>query len=87
MESIQDQLIQEIRKTPASLQQQILDFVRFLNQHHSRPTQENIEHHELLSVEDDPIVGIYAGSPNLSEQSEDILEADIQTESGWTWKA
>lgn len=87
MESIQDQLIQEIRKTPVSLQQQVLDFVRFLNQQHSRPAQEDIQYHEPLSVEDDQIVGIYEGSPNLSEQSEDILEVDIQTESGWTWKA
>lgn len=42
---------------------------------------------ELLAVDDDPIVGLYAGSPDLSSNAEDILAAEIQPQSGWTNKA
>ena len=40
MQSLQEQLIQEICKTPSSLLQQILDFVRFLNQRYQQPIPE-----------------------------------------------
>lgn len=39
-----------------------------------------------LAVDDDPIVGSYAGSPDLASRSEDILRAEIQPQSGWTIK-
>ena len=41
---------------------------------------------ELLDVDEDPIVGLYSGSPNLATNAEDILAAEIQPESGWTNK-
>lgn len=34
----------------------------------------------------DPLVGLFAGSPDLSEQAESILERDIKQASGLTWK-
>lgn len=86
MNSIQDQLFQELRNTPPGLFQQILDFVRFLKQQHTQtlpldsPTP-------IVPLEDDPIVGLYSGSPDLSERAEEILVADIQEYSGWTWKS
>jgi hypothetical protein len=42
----------------------------------------NIERN--LRVEDDPIVGLYEGSPDLSVRDEDILLSEIQTYSGWS---
>jgi len=39
-----------------------------------------------LTVEDDPIVGMYSGSPDLSIRAEEILEQEIHHQSGWTWK-
>lgn len=33
----------------------------------------------------DPLIGLFAGSTNLSTQSEEILQQEI-TRSGWTWK-
>lgn len=36
MESIQEQLINEIHKTPSPLLQEVLDFVLFLNQKYSQ---------------------------------------------------
>ncbi len=46
-------------------------------QSHNRP---------ILEVEDDPIVGFYAGNPNLASNAENILAAEIQPQSGWTTK-
>jgi len=41
---------------------------------------------EPLAVEDDPIVGFYAGSPDLASNAENILAAEVQPQSGWTTK-
>ena len=37
-------------------------------------------------VENDPLIGLFAGPPDLSEQAETILEQDAKDHSGWTWK-
>ncbi len=34
----------------------------------------------------DPAIGLFAGSPDLSEQVKTILQDEIQRESGWTQK-
>ena len=36
---------------------------------------------------DDPINGLFAGSPGLATQSEEILTQDINSTSGFSWKA
>lgn len=36
MQSIQEQLIQEINRTPDQLLQEVLDFLQFLNQKHKK---------------------------------------------------
>lgn len=35
---------------------------------------------------DDPLIGLFAGSPDLATQSENILQQEIIQNSGWTWK-
>jgi hypothetical protein len=35
----------------------------------------------------DPLIGLFSGSPELSTQSETILEQEITPQSGWTWKS
>jgi hypothetical protein len=37
-------------------------------------------------VNDDPLIGLFSGSPDLATQSEDILQQSIAPTSGWTWK-
>ena len=39
-----------------------------------------------ISEEEDTIIGLFSGSPNLAEQSEEILQQEIKDNSGWTWK-
>ena len=39
-----------------------------------------------ISEEEDNIIGLFSGSPNLAEKSEEILQQEIKDNSGWTWK-
>ena len=34
----------------------------------------------------DPLVGLFAGSPDLATKSEEFLRQEITEKSGWTWK-
>jgi predicted DNA-binding protein len=38
------------------------------------------------ALDDDPLIGLFAGSLDLATQSEDILQQSITETSGWTWK-
>lgn len=38
------------------------------------------------TTDSDPLVGLFASSPDLATQSENILQQEITQESGWTWK-
>ncbi len=40
-----------------------------------------------LTANEDPLIGLFAGSPNLATQSETILQQNIHSQSGWTWKS
>lgn len=35
---------------------------------------------------DDPLIGLFSGSPELAVQAETILQAEIDPKSGWIWK-
>lgn len=45
-----------------------------------------LQQQEPLSIDEDPIVGLYSGSPDLATNAEDILAAEIRPKSGWTNK-
>lgn len=34
----------------------------------------------------DSLIGLFAGTPELSTQCEEILNQEIKQKSGWTWK-
>jgi plasmid stability protein len=38
------------------------------------------------SIQEDPLIGLFSGSPNLAETSEEILEQEIHDNAGWSWK-
>jgi len=48
-------------------------------------TVESPQGQEPSSVAD-PLIGLFSGSPNLATQSEEILQAGIDSKSGWTGK-
>ena len=35
---------------------------------------------------DDPLIGLFSGSPELATQSEEILHQELNSTSGFTWK-
>lgn len=35
----------------------------------------------------EPLIGLFAGSPDLAERAENILTQEVQPASGFTWKA
>jgi plasmid stability protein len=41
---------------------------------------------KAVSIQEDPLVGLFSGSPNLAEASEEILEQEIHDNAGWSWK-
>ncbi len=41
---------------------------------------------EVVSVDCDPLVGLFASSSDLSAKSSEILQQEITEKSGWTWK-
>lgn len=37
-------------------------------------------------IKQDPLIGLFASTPELSTRSEEILTKEINSTSGWTWK-
>ncbi|MBD2465777.1 hypothetical protein H6G89_32835 [Oscillatoria sp. FACHB-1407] len=35
---------------------------------------------------EDPLIGLFSGSPDLATQSEDILQQELSSTSGFSWK-
>jgi hypothetical protein len=46
----------------------------------------DLQYAEHSDAEDDPLIGLFSGTEDLSEKSENILQEEITWESGWTWK-
>ena len=36
---------------------------------------------------EDPLIGLFAGSTDLADRAEEILEQEVQPAAGFTWKA
>lgn len=39
-----------------------------------------------ISLDSDPLVGLFSSATDLATNSEDILQQEITEKSGWTWK-
>lgn len=55
------------------------DAISLYSETHSLPSD------SVDSTLSDPLIGLFAGSPDLATQSEEILQQDL-TAQGWTWK-
>jgi len=85
------QIHQDIDSLPKEAQGLLFDFVQILKKRYLVSTQNLSSNIQEDSSQDqgetsDPLVGLFAGSPNLAMQSEEILAAEITAKSGWTWK-
>lgn len=47
---------------------------------------ENQWHEMNVTVDSDPLVGLFSSASDLAINSEDILQQEITEKSGWTWK-
>jgi hypothetical protein len=41
---------------------------------------------KVVSIQEDPLIGLFSGSSNLAEMSEEILGQEIHDNTGWSWK-
>ena len=84
MQQVQ-QLHQDIDSLPNEAQGLLFDFVQILKKRYLVSAQ-NLSSTIQKDVSQDPLVGLFAGSPNLAIESEEILEAEITAKSGWSCK-
>lgn len=59
-----------------------VDLTQFREQLNASPVNGT----NAYQVETDPLIGLFDGPHDLSEESETILAGDMQEHSGWTWK-
>ena len=55
----------------------------------SEAVRSYLEIQSLETVNDavsDPLIGLFAATPDLAINSEDILQNEVTEKSGWTWK-
>ncbi len=66
---------------------------------HGRSLQAELKEILLLAISDnpstnevneatqvDPLIGLFSGTPDLAEKSEEILQQGIRHDSGWSWR-
>jgi plasmid stability protein len=65
---------------------------------HGRSLQAELKQILLLAISDnshnevnattqaDSLIGLFSGTPDLAEKSEEILQQGIHSDSGWSWK-
>ena len=79
-------------KTEEILTEKLLDLARQRGQSPEEIVTEavrlyiEIQPRETTNINSDPLVGLFAGSPDLSANCKDILQQEITEKSGWTWK-
>jgi hypothetical protein len=79
------QIHQDIDSLPNEAQELLFNFVQILKKRYLVSAQ-NLSSTIQKDVLQDPLVGLFAGSPNLAMQAEEILEAEITSKSGWSCK-
>lgn len=75
-------LNEKVKDLPDTYSNELAEFIDYLFWK-SQSTKNSVE---MLPIEEDPIVGLFAGEPDLAERTEEILAQEITNTSGWTWK-
>lgn len=77
-----EDLNDKVKELPPAYLDELEEFIDYLFWKH-QSAKASVE---MLPIEDDPIVGLFAGEPDLAERTEEILAQEITNTSGWTWK-
>ena len=78
---IKSQIAQKVDKLPPNLLAVANNFLESLLAE-SQQVPSVIE----TETDEDPLIGLIDGSPNLAANAEDILREEIKSGSGWTWR-
>ncbi|MCL1492750.1 MAG: hypothetical protein M1G31_18605 [Pseudanabaena sp. Salubria-1] len=78
------QIHQDIDSLPNEAQGLLFDFVQILKKRYLVSIQKEVSQDRAEAS--DPLVGLFAGSPNLSMDAEEILKSEITSKSGWSCK-
>ena len=82
MIAIRENLAEKVHDLPDTYLDELAEFIEYLFWKHqsAKPAI------AMPAIEDDPLVGLFAGEPDLAEKSEEILAQGVTNASGWTWK-
>jgi hypothetical protein len=91
---LRQELLKKIDHLSDQQLNQVLQFVNQVNQTQTNTVIDpladfigQVDHGNLAkNIDQDPLVGLFAGSPDLAEKSEEILAKEVNSHSGWTWK-
>jgi hypothetical protein len=91
---LRQELLKKIDHLSDQQLNQVLQFVNQVNQTATKSAIDpladfigQVDHGNLAQdINQDPLVGLFAGSPDLAEKSEEILAEEVNSHSGWTWK-
>jgi plasmid stability protein len=53
---------------------------------HQEAKSDMVRNEEVVSIQEDPLIGLFSGSPDLAEKSEEILAQEIHDNAGWSWR-
>ncbi len=81
------ELLKAAQQLSVSEQIQLADEIKRLAEQRLYPATESDSTLSEASVAEDPIVGLFAGSPDLATHAKDILAQEVTSTSGFTWKA
>ncbi|MBD2386960.1 hypothetical protein [Cylindrospermum sp. FACHB-282] len=77
-QTLVEKLINLASKRGQSPESIISEAVRLYLENQSRET--------VNDAVSDPLIGLFAATPDLAINSEDILQSEVTEKSGWTWK-
>ena len=80
------ELLEAAQQLSTSEQLQLASELRALAQRRTEDIQATSLSTEPTPIEDDPLVGLFSGSPDLSTKAKEILAREIKPASGFTWK-
>jgi hypothetical protein len=91
-QNIKELIVNQLDQLPPQLLDTVGDFVAFLLTRSQSPSlgasieiePETVAEQMVTAVEDDPIVGLIEGTPDLATNAEDILREEVKSDSGWS---
>lgn len=82
--TVKEQIIEQLEILPDSILIQIYELIQVFKRSTQLHRKEGVSH--LSHKDSDPLIGLFDGPPDLAQSSEAILNDEINSRSGWSWK-